>query len=194
MGARSDCALEKPWKKALNGQEHRSGRVESAWMGSSRGSAGGFCLEGGGEGAGALQVPFRGHGKPQRMGPVKSLTTSQVLPYNLSQTIKIIIIIIITIIIIIIIINPLPLQPSGQVSNREARPHHSQGRVGPSSWLLRASWESLVPVGLWRQQGGGRGGPRDSDPAQWGGSARRDSFAWRRVGRELERGDGRALF
>lgn len=85
MGARSDCALEKPWKKALNEQEHRSGRVESAWMGSSRGSAGGFCLEGGGEGAGALQVPFRGHGKPQRMGPVKSLTTSQVLPYNLSH-------------------------------------------------------------------------------------------------------------
>lgn len=36
-------------------------------------------------GWGTLHVPFRSHRKLQRMGMVKSLSTSQVLPYNLSQ-------------------------------------------------------------------------------------------------------------
>lgn len=62
---------------------------------------------------------------------VKSLSISQVLPYNLSQTIK----------IIIIKINPLPLQPSRRIANREARP--PLARLSGSFFL---ALESLLGV------------------------------------------------
>lgn len=64
-------------------------------------------------------------------------------PHNLSQTIK-------------IIISPLSLRPSRRPTGRRDRP--SQGCVGPSSRLLRASRGQ----GAW-PRGGGRRGPGDSD-------------------------------
>ena len=88
-------------------------------------------------GWGTLWVPFRSHRKLRRMGMVKSLSISQVLPYNLSQTIK-----------IIKKINPLPLNQAGEyLTGRQD--HHWQSWVGPSSWLSRAPWESWVPGHGW---------------------------------------------
>lgn len=113
---------------------------------------------------------------------VKSLSISQVLPYNLSQTIK-----------IIIKINPLPLNQAGEyLTGRQD--HHWQGWVGPSSWLLRASWESWVPGHGWacgdsRAEAkvatcGGSGG--SSDPTQEGGKGA-GRLVWRQAERKGER-------
>lgn len=81
---------------------------------------------------------------------VKSLSISQVLPYNLSQTIK----------IIIIKINPLPLQPSRRISNREARP--PLARLSGSFFLALESFLGVLGawawMGLWGHQGGSQGG------------------------------------
>lgn len=70
-------------------------------------------------------------------------------PQNLSQTIK-------------IIISPLTLPPSRWLTGRQAHP--SQGYVGPSSWLWRASREAgCLAVGLWWLPGSGRRGHGDGD-------------------------------
>lgn len=70
---------------------------------------------------------------------VKSRSNSQVLPYNLSQTIKII--------IIIITINPSPLQP---ISNREARPPLTG--INGSFFLVLESFLGVLGAWVW---GGG---------------------------------------
>lgn len=100
-------------------------------------------------------------------------------PHNLSQTIK-------------IIISPLPLRSSRRPTGRQD--HSSQGYVGPSSWLLRASREAgCLAVGLWRQQGRGRRGHGDSDRTPGGGEAVRGET--RVVTAERKRAsNGRALF
>lgn len=81
------------------------------------------------------------------MGMVKSLSISQVLPYNLSQTIKIIIIITTTTTTIILKKNLLPLQPSRWISDREARPPLT--RLSGSFFLAHESFLGVLGAWVW---------------------------------------------
>lgn len=96
------------------------------------------------------------------MGMVKSLSISQVLPYNLSQTIKIIIIITTT--TTTIILKKKSIAPSTKQVNiwqgGKTTTHEAKWVLLPGSWELPGS-PGCLGVGLGWQQGRGQGGHGD---------------------------------
>lgn len=142
-----------PWK--VHGRSLKWAGTQKGGDRLTRGSAdGNICsgLGGAGRGGGALSVPFISYRKLPRMRMVKPLSTSQVPPYNLSQTISTMTI-------------HCPFSPAGD-SDREVWPPVSRlsGAFLPA--LALSGSPGCLGPGQWWQQGGGRGDPGDSDPTK----------------------------